>query len=77
MVLPRSYVVFAPGTGRKRAAIITKKQTYIDTILLNQLSDEDVAVVEIGVERVTLIIVSMYFDINRPIDIDLQKYRQS
>ena len=30
-------------------------------------------VVEIRVERVTLIIVSMYFDINRPIDIDLQK----
>ena len=30
-------------------------------------------VVEIRVERATVIIVSMYFDINRPIDIDLQK----
>jgi len=59
------------GAGRKRAAIIIKNKR-IDTILLNQPSDEDV-VVEIRVEMVTLIIVSMYFDINRPIDIDLQK----
>ena len=29
--------------------------------------------VEIRVERVAFMIVSMYFDINRPIDIDLQK----
>jgi len=72
MGLPRSYAVFASGAGRKQAAIIIKNKL-IDTILLNQLSDEDVVVVEIRVERVTLIIVSMYFDINRPIDIDLQK----
>jgi hypothetical protein len=32
-----------------------------------------VVVVDIRVERVTPVIVSMYFDINRPIDIDLQK----
>jgi len=79
MGLPRSYAVFASGTGRKRAAIIIKNKL-IDTILLNQLSDEDVVVVvvvEIRVERVTLIIVSMYFDINRPIAIDLQKIQTS
>ena len=72
MGLPRSYAVFASGTGRKRAAIVIKNK-HIDTILLTQLSDEDVVVVETRVEKVTLIIVSMYFDINRPIDIDLQK----
>ena len=72
MGLPRSYAVFAAGAGRKRAAIVIKNK-HIDTILLNQLSNEDVVVVETRVEKVTLIIVSMYFDINRPIDIDLQK----
>ena len=61
------------GGRKETGSYNNKKQTYIDTILLNQLSDEDVVVVEIGMERVTLIIVSMYFDINRPIDIDLQK----
>jgi hypothetical protein len=72
MGLPRSCAVFASGAGRKRAAIVIKNK-HIDTILLTQLSDEDVVVVETRVGKVTLIIVSMYFDINRPIDIDLQK----
>jgi len=72
MGIPRSYTVFATRAGRKRAAIIIKNKL-IDAILLNQLSDDDVVVVEIGVEGATLIIVTMYFNINRPIDIDLQK----
>jgi len=72
MCIPRTYSVYASGAGRKRAAIIIKNKL-IDAILINQLSDEDVVVVEIRVERATIIIVSTYFDITRPIDIDLQK----
>jgi len=72
MGIPRSYSVFATGAGRKRAAIIVKNKL-IDPIILKKLSDEDAVVVEIRMEGATLIIVSMYFDINRPIDIDLQK----
>ena len=49
MGLPRSYAVFASGAGRKWAAIIIQNKL-IGTILLNQLSDEDVVVVEIRVE---------------------------
>jgi hypothetical protein len=72
MSKPQAYSVFALGAGRKRAAILIKNND-IDAILINQLSDEDTVVVEIRVERVTFMIISMYFDINRPIDIDLQK----
>jgi exonuclease III len=70
--LPRSYKVFASGEGRKRAAIVINNKQ-IDTILITQLSDEDTVVLETKVDNVRLIIASMYFDINRPIDIDLQK----
>jgi dihydroxyacetone kinase-like predicted kinase len=69
--LPRSYKVLAAGEGRKRAAIVINNKN-VDTILINQLSDEDAVVMETKVD-VTLIIASMYFDINRPIDTDLKK----
>jgi hypothetical protein len=70
--LPRSCAVFTSGPGRKRAAIVVMNKK-IDTLLLTQLSNEDTVVVEAKVDRVSLILVSMYFDFNRPIDIDLQK----
>jgi alkylated DNA nucleotide flippase Atl1 len=70
--LPRSYKALAAGKGRKRAAIIINNKN-IDTILINQLSDEDAVVMEAKVDNVTLIIASMYFDINRPIETDLKK----
>jgi alkylated DNA nucleotide flippase Atl1 len=60
------------GAGRKRAAIVINNKQ-IDTILLTQLSEEDAVVLETRVDKATLIIASMYFHINRPIDIDLQK----
>ena len=67
--LPQSYKVFASGAGRKRpATVINNKQ--LDTILINQLSDEDAVFLEIKVDNVRIIIASMYFDINRLIDID-------
>jgi len=72
MGIPRTYSVHATGAGRERAAILIKNKI-MDAILINQLSDEDLVVVEIRVEKATIIIVSMHVDINRPIDIDLQK----
>ena len=72
--LPRSYAVFKSGTGRKRTAIAIKNKR-IDTLLLTQLS-KDTVVVETRGDKASLILVSMYFDINRPIDIDLQKMQE-
>jgi len=57
---------------RKRAGIVINNKQ-VDTILINQLSDEDAAVMKIKVNNVTIIVASMYLNINRPIDIDMQK----
>ena len=70
--LPQSYKVFTSGEGRKRAAmVINNKQ--VDTILINQLSEEDMVVLETKVDTARIIIASMYFDINQPINIHIQK----
>ena len=70
--LPKSFAFYMSGAGRKRAAIgINNKQ--IDTIKITQLSDEYTVVLETKAVNTTLLIVSMYFDINRPIDYDLQR----
>lgn len=53
------------------AIVINNK--HIDEILITQLSDEDATVMETRVGRVTFVVASMYFDINRPIDDNLQK----
>jgi len=50
MAIPRTYSVYATGAGRKRAAVLIKNKT-IDAILINQLSDENMLVVEIRVEK--------------------------
>jgi hypothetical protein len=60
------------GAGRKQAAIVINNKQ-IDTIKITQLSDEDTVVLETKVGNATLLIASMYFDINRPIVYDLQK----
>jgi hypothetical protein len=70
--LPRSSTVLTSGEGKKRAAVVINNKR-IDTILITELSDEDATVMEIGVGSVTFVVASMYFDINRPIDDDLQK----
>ena len=70
--LPQYYKVFALGEGRKRAAIVINNRQ-IDTLLINQLSDEDAVVLEIKVDNTRIIITSLYFDINGPLDTDLQK----
>ena len=70
--LPQTYKVFASGEGRKRAAVVVNNKK-VDTLLINQLSDEDAVVLEIMVDNTRIIIASMYFDINRPIEFDMQK----
>jgi exonuclease III len=70
--LPQYYTVFASGEGRKRAAIVINNRQ-IDTLLINQLSDEDAVVLETKVDNTRIIIASLYFDISRPLDTDMQK----
>ena len=72
MSLPQSYKVFVLGEGGKRAAIfINNKQ--VDTILINQLSNEEAVVLETKVDTARITIASMYFDINQLTDIQMQK----
>jgi ribonuclease HI len=70
--IPRKYKIFASGEGRHRAAIVVPNNQ-IDSILIRQLSDEDTAVLEIVYNKAKIIIASMYFDINRQIEDDLNK----
>ena len=72
--LPKSLTIYTSGARRKRAAIVIHNKQ-IDTIKITQLSDEDTVVLETKVGNATLLIGSMYFDINRLIDYDLQKMR--
>jgi len=58
---PQSYKVFASGEGRKWAAIVINNKQ-VDTILINQLSDEVAVVLETKVDTARIIIASMYFD---------------
>jgi len=70
--LPQYYKVFASGEGRKTAAIVINNRQ-IDTLLINQRSDKDAVVLETKVDNTRIIIASSYFDINRPLDTDMQK----
>jgi len=58
--------------GRKKRAAIFINNKQLVTILIKQLSEEDAVVLEIKVDNVRIIIANMYFDINRPKDIDTQ-----
>ena len=68
--LLKSLPVYTSGAGSKRAAIVINN-IEIDTIKITQLSDEDTVVLETKAGNTTLLIVSMYFDIIRPINYDL------
>ena len=71
-VLRKSLAVYTLGAGRKRAAIVINNKQ-IDTMKITQLSNEDKVVLETKFGNAALLIASMYFDINRPINLDLQK----
>jgi ribonuclease HI len=69
---PRSLKIFTAGAEKHRAAIVVNN-TQLDTILIQQLSDEDAVVLEIIHGNTKLITASLYFDITRQIDTDLRK----
>jgi alkylated DNA nucleotide flippase Atl1 len=52
---------------------IVVNNKHADTLLINQLSDEDAVVLEAKIDNTRFIIASMYLDIIRAIDIDMQK----
>jgi hypothetical protein len=70
--LPKSLAIYTSRAGRKRAAIVINNKQ-IDAIKITQISGEDTVVLETKVGNATLLIAGMYFDINRPIEYDLQK----
>jgi len=70
--IPRNYKVFTSGKGRKRAPVVFVNKK-IDAILLDQLSDEDTAVIEINYGNVRFIATSIFLDIKNEISSDLHK----
>jgi hypothetical protein len=70
--VPKKYKTFTSGEGTNWAAIVvTNKQ--VDTLLIKQLSDEDIDVLEVVIDNVKIILASMYFNISQQIGIDLLK----
>jgi hypothetical protein len=68
---PRNYGIFTSGTAQKRAAVIANKA--IDAILIDQLLDEDKAVIEITYSNLKFIATSIYLDIKKEMTSDLHK----
>jgi hypothetical protein len=70
--IQRNHKICASWEGRHRAAIVVTNNQ-IDFLILRQLSDEDTVVLEVVIDKAKTIIASMYFDINRQIEGDLNK----
>jgi hypothetical protein len=70
--IPRSYKIFTSGKARKRAAVVVVNKQ-IDAILIDQLSDEDTAVIEITYGNLRFIAASIYLDIKNEMASDLHK----
>jgi len=66
----KKYKIFTSGEGRCRAAVAATNNQ-IDTIFIKQLSDADTLVAEIIKGSLKIILVSMYFDRETPIEHDL------
>jgi hypothetical protein len=45
----------------------------VDTLLIKQISDEDIVVLEVIINNVKIILASMNFDISQQIEMDLLK----
>jgi sugar/nucleoside kinase (ribokinase family) len=70
--IPRNYRVYTSGKERKRAAVvIVNKRT--DAILIDQLSDEDTAVIEVTQGNTKFIVASIYLDNKKEISDDIRK----
>jgi len=70
--IPRKHKIYAAGDGRHRAAIVVTNNL-LDSILFRQLSDEDTVVLEVVSGKAKPIVASMYFDITRQIEDELNK----
>ena len=60
--IPRNCKTFCSGKGRKTAAVVVVNKK-MDAILIDQLSDEDTAVIEITCGNLKFIATSLYLDI--------------
>ena len=70
--IPNKFRTYTIAETQSRAAIVVTNN-HIDVLLLKQHTDVDAVVAEITVDGVKLILVSMYFDIGRQIEVDLSK----
>ena len=68
----RNYKTFTHGNHRIRAAILVTNER-IDTMQVNQISNEDAVVIQLIHGNLRVHAASMYFDIERDINIDLKK----
>jgi hypothetical protein len=66
------YKTFTAGEARSRSAVIITNRK-VDAMLISQLSDEDTITLEITRGDTTIILASMYFDRQKPIEQDLTK----
>ena len=67
----KQYKTFTSGQESIWVAIVLSNN-HVDAILITQLSDEDLFVLEATINN-RFILSSMYFDINWPMDLDMQK----
>jgi hypothetical protein len=70
--ISKKYRTYTGPEGRCRAAIVVANNK-LDTMLIQQLSDADAVTVEITIGNLNIIVVSMYFDREKPIEPDLAK----
>ena len=73
--ITRKYRIFCSGVGRHRSAIILTNNS-IDGLLIKQLSDLDTVVIEIIKDKRRFIVASLYSDINKQLDNELQKIEE-
>jgi hypothetical protein len=67
---PINYKIFTSGKNRKRDAVVVVNKM-IEAILIEQLSDEDTAVIQITYDNLKFIATSIYMDIKKEIASDL------
>ena len=70
--IPRKYKIYTIGEGRHRKSIVVTNNP-IDSLLIRLLLEEDTVVLEVVRYKAKNIVASMYFDINRQTEGDLNK----
>ena len=72
--ISRKYRIFSSGQGKKRAALVVNNKL-IDAFLIQQMSEEDIVVVEVTHGNKTFIAVSIHQDIGKDITEDFNKIK--